>query len=228
MPLIIPSFGWREKEFSDESEFSGFQKRVFDTLPASQRENYVKIYRQTFHTTAEGAEFHTGVYLYSFLVEKYVDMVTSTGTRDVLSEEVTLLQQRLSRLVRLLTWESKLDHVLTLPTLYETYVSMHDLHEAFHEKRNVDASSPIHGKLHPVLIAWEMVTYLPWIRELAQSGEIKTPAKTSGGIVIPSRTAVGISPRPTTDLAKVQNLPWWPQGWNGHTPDITRGKWSAK
>lgn len=212
MPLTITLFWWQNAEFRDESAFRDFQKGVFDTFSSSQIEDYVKVYKKVFASAAEGTEFHTGVGFYSLLVEQYVEMVTSTETLDVYPEEITLLRQRLSRLVRLLTWVSKLDHVLTLPTLYETYVSMIDLHEAFHEERKVDASSPIHGKLHPVLTAWEMVTYLPWIRELAQATEITPPAKASEGIVIPSRTTVGISPRPTTSLEELKKLPGWPQG----------------
>lgn len=104
-----------------------------------------------FSGTGEKRQFHTGVEQYCSAVEGYLETATSTGTPHVLPAEIKLLKQRLSRLVQLLTKNSDLSYTLTLPVLHETYTSNNDLHEAFHEERDVDSSSPIHSTIHPLL-----------------------------------------------------------------------------
>lgn len=120
-------------------------------LPVTQKEHYVERYKIMFSETLEKSEFHTGVGQYCSAVERYLETATSTGAPHVLPAEIKLLKQRLSRLVQVLTRDSNLSHTLTLPILYETYISNNDLHEAFHEGRDVDSSSPIHSTIHPLL-----------------------------------------------------------------------------
>ncbi len=168
---------WVERNFKDETAFRDFQKTLFNSLPSELKTSYAQDYRKMVGGGDETPDFHNCVEAYCWKVEQYLQTVTDINTPDVLPEEITLLRQKHARLIQLLTRSSHLSHTLAWPKLYETHIRGSDLHEAFHEERNVAPTAPIHHKLHFLLRDWEILMFLLWIQKLVLSWEVEKPVQ---------------------------------------------------